>query len=108
MNEAAKLLRSAGFPLSEIGGALQTVWGATPQVLGAALKGAEFAVNEVGDFLKSTFNLAPQALKSALEGAGYAANEVGGFLKGLGGGFASLVTDIGKKIGNVFKKLWPF
>jgi hypothetical protein len=96
--QAANLLKGAGYTVNEVGAALKTAYGASADVVASALKGAGYAVNEVGNFVKSAFNLGPEQLKSVLQGAGFAADQVKGFFQSLGGAFSDVFSDVGKKL----------
>ena len=109
-DQAAQLLRGAGYAAGQVGAALKTGYGSSAQQAAQALKAAGFAAEEVSFALRKSYNATAQqaaqwlkevgynvnqvgaALKSAyftsaqeaarlLKGAGYTANEVGGALK---------------------------
>jgi sugar phosphate isomerase/epimerase len=80
-DEAAKLLKDAGYTASEIGATLKSAYGATAQQVAQLLKGAGFTIYEISSTLKSVYGATAQQAAQFLRGAGYTAEQVGGALK---------------------------
>ena len=79
--QAAQLLKGAGYAAGEAGAALKTAYGATAQQTAQLLKGAGYAANDVGNALKGAYGATAQQTAQLLKGAGYAADQVGSALK---------------------------
>lgn len=82
---AATVLKGAGYTVDEVANGLKDAYDLTAEGVAAALKSAGYAVDEVGNALKNVYNLGADGIASAMKGAGYTVNEVGNFLKNAGG-----------------------
>jgi Flp pilus assembly pilin Flp len=81
-NQAAQLLKGAGYAADEVGKSLKGAYQVTAETVAKALKGAGYTASQVGGALKGTFTNSVDAAAKALKGAGYTASQVGGALKG--------------------------
>ncbi len=79
--DAARLMKAAGYGANVIGGALSRGYELADSVTTALMKGAGIAVEEIGRFLKDVLNHPDQAAAQLLKDAGYAAAETGKALR---------------------------
>lgn len=80
-DQAAQLLRGAGYAAGQVGATLKTAYGSTAQQAAQALKAAGFAAEEVGFALRKAYSATAQQATQWLKDVGYTANQVGAALK---------------------------
>jgi hypothetical protein len=97
--QAAALMKGAGYAASEVGNALKNAYSVTAEQAVTILKGAGYAASEVGNALKNAYSVTVEQAVTILKGAGYAASEVGSVLKDLYGQTADQVVDILRNAG---------
>jgi phage-related protein len=70
--------------ISEIAGALQTVFGMAAQAAADVLTAIEFAIEAIVEVLVTLFGVAEDALEGILSAAGWAADAISDALEALG------------------------
>ena len=77
--------RREGKSAAQAAAALKQAYGVTAQEAAKLLKGAGYAANEVAEAMKTVFNFTVEQTQTVLNAVGYAANEVASAMKSVFG-----------------------